>query len=203
LAEAAHLVRLWLRQLGADRHGVAALEFAFCGLAFFGLTLFVISLGFRLYVQVALDYATSSAARMLAVDSTQSLSPNEKVFQAVTFCPLLSAFLSCTNITISLASVTDYRNGSAIGGSGPPPFSPGQGGSLMLLRASYLMPALGWPDPSGGGTAVNLADAARRPRDVAGCADWRLVRGHYGRGHSALGGLPLEPDCGPLRRRSR
>ena len=160
MARAAHRVRSCLRSVIGDRRGTAALEFAITGLAFFGLILFVISLGFRLYVQVALDYASSRAARMLAVDSSQSLSRNAASFQTVTFCPLLSAFLACVNVTISLVSVTDYQNTSPIGGSGSPPFTPGEDGSLMLLQVSYRLPALSWPVPGGNGTSGGFAGAS-------------------------------------------
>ena len=145
-----------LRRLLSDRRGAAAFEFALTGTIFLGLVLFVIALGFRLYVEVALDYASGRAARLLAVDSTQSRSGSAATFQSVTFCPLLAPFLSCNNVTISLAAVTDYLSGSAVGQSGPPPFSPGQGGSLMLLQITYALPALGWPSPSGGGMGTFL-----------------------------------------------
>lgn len=145
---------LWVARdlLGLARHrrGSTTLEFAVIGLAFFGLVLFVIALGFRLYVQVALEYACSRTARLLAVDSTQSRSASAQKFQSATFCPLLDAFLAC-NVTISLQPVTDFRNGSTTGGTGTPPFSPGQGGSLMLLRVTYQLPALSWPVPTRGG----------------------------------------------------
>lgn len=138
------------RGLSRDRGGAVALEFGIIGLAFFGLVLFTISLGFRLYVQVALDYAASRAARLLAVNTNQSLSQNATNFQSVTFCPNL--FLPCAGLRISLVSVTDYRNATPDTGSGTPPFSPGQSGSLMLLRVTYNLPPLGWPSPTGGPT---------------------------------------------------
>lgn len=138
------------RPLARDRRGVVALEFAFTGMAFFGLVLFVIALGFRLYVQVALDYASSRAARLLAVDSTQSLSASAQHFQTASFCPLLSPFLACSSVVLSVQPVTDFRNGSSIGGSGPLPFNPGQGGSLMLLQVKYALPTLSWPVPGSG-----------------------------------------------------
>ncbi len=138
-----------MHNLARDRRGVVALEFAITGLAFLGLLLFVINLGFRLYVQVALDYASSRAARLLAVDTTQSRSKNASNFQTVTFCPLLSPYLPCVNTTLALTPVTDYRNG--IGNSNPPPFNPGGSGSLMLLRVTYKLPTLGWPSPTSGG----------------------------------------------------
>jgi Flp pilus assembly protein TadG len=142
-----------LTDLVRDRRGAAAIEFAITGVCFFGLVLFVISLAYRLYVQVALDYAVERAARMLAVNTTQSLSSSSSAFQTVTFCPLLSPFLSCANVSIALTPVTDYRTTSSISGTGTPPFNPGQGGSLMLLQANYLMPSLGWPMPGGGSSS--------------------------------------------------
>ncbi len=145
--------------LARDRRGVVALEFALTGVVFLGLLLFVAALGVRLYVQSALDYASSRAARLLAVDSTQSRSASAAQFRSVSFCPLLSAFLVCSNITISLQPVTDYLNGSSPGGSGPPPFNPGQGGGLMLLRVSYALPVLSWPVPMPGGGGFASASA--------------------------------------------
>ena len=151
-----------LIDLVRDRRGATAIEFAITGLSFFALVLFLISLAYRLYVQVALDYAVGRAAHMLAVDNTQSLSGSSRGFQTVTFCPLLSPFLSCANVSIALTPVTDFRTTSSIGGTGTPPFNPGQGGSLMLLQGTYLMPAFGWPTPGGGssgfGGSVVTAD---------------------------------------------
>ncbi len=158
-------IRSCVRHISLDRGGTTALEFALTALASLGLILFAISLGFRLYVQAALNYAGSRAARMLAVDSMQSLSKSAGSFQAVTFCPLLSPFLACANLSIALVSVTDYRSSSSIGGSGPPPFNPGQSGSLMLLQVTYQLPALSWPLPSPGpgGSFAGMAVTANYP----------------------------------------
>jgi len=57
-----------------NRNGTASVEFAVIGSIFLALLLFTLYLGFRLYAQVALDYATGRAARLLSVDSTQSRS---------------------------------------------------------------------------------------------------------------------------------
>ncbi len=149
-----------LRRFARAREGAAALEFGLIGVIFLALVLFVVALGFRLYVHVALDYASSRAARLLAVDRTQSRSANEATFQAVSFCPLLSPFLTCGNVTLSLRAVTDYRTGSPVGGAGAPSFDAGQGGSLMLLQATYRLPGMSWPSPAGDGTASSFEGAA-------------------------------------------
>ncbi len=135
---------------------MVALEFAITGLAFLAMLLFVAALGFRMYVQVALDYSASRAARLLAVDSTQSLSGSAQHFQSASFCPFLSPFLACNGLTISLQPVSDYLHGSSPG-AGPPPFNPGQGGSLMLLQITYALPALSWPVPVRGGGLGHFA----------------------------------------------
>jgi Flp pilus assembly protein TadG len=140
-----------LRRLGADRQGAAGVEFALTGTIFVALVLFVMALAFRLYVEVALDYASGRASRLLAVDGTHTRSSNRANFQSFTFCPILQAFLSCNNVTISLQQVTTYQSGSTVGQSGPPPFDPGQGGSLMLLQVTYSLPPFGWLLPGGRG----------------------------------------------------
>ena len=134
-------------RLAADRRGAAALEFAIAAAVFLGVTGFLLDLGFVLYAQVALDFVAARAARMLAVDSQQKLSPNQAAFQAATVCPLLDSFLACNQVTVTLASVTDYA-GSLSQGAGA--FNPGQGGSLMLLTLSYPLPTFAVPLASGG-----------------------------------------------------
>ena len=103
------------------------------------------ALGFRLYTEAALEYATSHAARLLAVDTTRSRSSNAASFQAVTFCPLLAPFLSCNNVTVSLQPCSpDFRTGCTASASARPPFTNGGSGSLMLLQARYSLPTSGW-----------------------------------------------------------
>ncbi len=114
-------------------------------------------LGFRMYVQVSLEYAVSRTARLLAVDSAQSRTSSTTTFQAVTFCPQLTAFLSCNNVSISLHPVTDFTNSSSVGAT----FNAGTSNSLMLLQATYQLPSLSWPQPNGtpgsfGGSSVTV-----------------------------------------------
>ena len=136
------------RQIVRDRRGAIAVEFGLVCLPFTALVLFMIALGYRLYVQAALDYVAGQAGRMLAVDTTQSQSKSVQNFQTLTLCPLLSPFLSCNNVTVTLMAVTDYSNATYTN-TGPPRFSPGGSNSLMLLRLSYTLPNLGWPSPTG------------------------------------------------------
>jgi Flp pilus assembly protein TadG len=139
-----------MRQRRAD---TVAVKFALVSLAFIGLMLFVLQLGFRLYAQIALDYATSRAARLLQIDAPQTLAASRNTFQTTTFCPLLAPMLSCANVLIALRPVAqDYLNDSQVNPpatSGtltqPATFSPGTSGALMLLQVTYLGPAMTWP----------------------------------------------------------
>jgi hypothetical protein len=138
----------------ADRRASTAVEFAVIGMSFVGMLMFVFQLGFRLYTQIAIDYATSRAARLLQVDSTQSLSGSPSNFQTATFCPLLAVLLKCQNILVELRPVTtDYLNDSQVNPpqtSGSltgvtPTFSAGGSNALMLLRVTYVAPFYVWP----------------------------------------------------------
>ena len=136
------------RPIVRDRRAAIAVEFGLVSLPFTALVLFMMALGYRLYVQAALDHVASQAGRMLAVDATQSQSKSVQNFQTLTLCPLLSPFLSCNNVTVTLMAVTDYSN-TTYTNTDPQPFSPGGSNSLMLLRLTYTLPSLGWPSPTG------------------------------------------------------
>jgi Flp pilus assembly protein TadG len=135
------------------RSGTTAIEFALIAVPFLGLLLFVLQLGFVLYAQIAVDYATVRAARLLQVDSAQGLSTSRATFQAATFCPLLAPLLACTNVLIGLHQVTpDYltdlkatpQKTSGVLAQ-PSSFTPGQSGALMVLQVTYFGPAFTWP----------------------------------------------------------
>jgi Flp pilus assembly protein TadG len=145
------------RRFLQDRRAAAAVEFALVSLPFSALVLFLLMLGYRLYVQAALDYVAGQAGRMLAVDVTQSRTSSKKNFQTLTLCPLLSPFLSCNNVTVSLAAVTDYSTASYTDPA-TPPFSTGQIGNynLMLLHLTYTLPSLNWPSPTSGAVMTFL-----------------------------------------------
>ena len=59
--------RLFLA-LGADRRGVAALEFAFVGPVLFTILLGIVEMGRMFYVRELLEYATEQAARYYMVN---------------------------------------------------------------------------------------------------------------------------------------
>ena len=154
----AHLIRCGVTWLRRGRAGATTLECAIAAAAFLGVVGFVTDLGFVLYTQVALDFAVSRAARLLAVDSQQTRSANQAALQTVTVCPVLASFLDCSRVSVSLAPVTDYSSPPVAN----PPFSPGQGGSLMLLQLSYALPAFAAPLAMGG-VFASTQTVARMP----------------------------------------
>jgi Flp pilus assembly protein TadG len=122
-----------------DRRGSVALEFALVGMAFFGLLLLILQLGFILYAQTALDYAAKQASRMM--QTGQSSPTTQTSFQSAVFCPYLSNFLNCAKVTTTLQRVTSFQSVPAPS----TPYDPGTTNSLMLLQATYTTGLPIWP----------------------------------------------------------
>ena len=128
--------------------GSVAVEFAMVGSAFIGLMMLVFQLGFLLYAQVALDYAVKEAARQMQTGQQQQTITNpaaQKSFQSLVFCPLLSPFLPCTGVVVTLQPVNSFQMAT-----NPPPdasasINPGGSGSLMLMQAYYTPNIPTWP----------------------------------------------------------
>jgi len=119
--------------------GTVAVEFALIGSAFFGLLLLIFQLGFLLFAQTALDYAAKQAARQM--QTGQANPPDRSGFQSLVFCPFLSSFLNCANVTIVLQPVTSFQSVT------PPasPYDAGGANGLMLLQATYTTGLPLWP----------------------------------------------------------
>ncbi len=134
------------------RSGATALEFALVGSLLLGLTIFVLQLGYLLYAQTALDYATQSAARAVQTGNTGD-HVTAQAFQTNVFCMALGGLLPCSDIALSLRPVSNYLNATDLGppitngqlDPGALQFDPGQASSLMLLQAVYVLHGLSWP----------------------------------------------------------
>jgi Flp pilus assembly protein TadG len=149
------------------RGGNVALEFALVGVPLFGLILFTLQLSFRLYEQIAVDYVTLRAARLLEVDSSHTLSTSAATFKTATFCPLLAPLLNCASLVIALRPVaSDYLTDSQAnpptlhGALTQPAFSAGGSGSLMLLQVTYIGPTMSWPLNLGQTATLNGASGS-------------------------------------------
>ena len=129
--------------------GTVAVEFALLGVAFLGLLVLVLQLGFLLYAQVALDYAVKETARQMQTGQRQQTVTNptaQESFQALVFCPLLSPFLSCAGVVVSLQPVSSFKVAPvAHVPAATISVNPGGSGSLMLLQAFYTPDLPAWP----------------------------------------------------------
>lgn len=147
------MINRLLRNRSRGRRGTVALEFAFVGTTFLLVLLLGAQLGFYLYAQVALDYATFYAARQLLTGVARQQQPTQASFQTATLCPTLAPLLGCQNILVNLQPVSDF---SAFQSSNPLitngavnkaslQFNPGQATNLMLLQVVYMAPNFLWP----------------------------------------------------------
>jgi Flp pilus assembly protein TadG len=130
------------------RAGAVALEFGLLATAFIGLLLGVFELGFLMFAQISLDYATASSARALFTGQVSIASgTSQATFQSVDFCSYLSPLVACGGVLIVLQPVTNFQmslstqtaptNGTTVNPGGP--------GSLMMMEAFYTPGIAIWP----------------------------------------------------------
>jgi Flp pilus assembly protein TadG len=133
------------------RRGVAALEFAIAAPVFATLMLGVMEIGFDLFVQGTLDAAVKQAARSVQTGTVQGSSGESSAqFAAAAVCPVLSGWLTCSQVVVGVAPVpsgsTYYGNPAtltltlAAAASGA--ICTGVGGQMMLIQAWYLGPTI-------------------------------------------------------------
>jgi Flp pilus assembly protein TadG len=130
------------------RSGTVALEFGLLATVFIGMLIGVFELGYLLFAQVSLDYATTSAARELFTGRVSiSSGSSQASFQSADFCSYLNAIITCSGVLIVLQPVTNYQ--SALSGQTAPTagttVNAGGPGSLMMLEAFYTPGIAIWP----------------------------------------------------------
>lgn len=136
-----------LAGLTRSRRASTSLEFAIAGPAFLLMMIAAAELGFTLFAQSALDNAARASARLL---QTNTAPKDGKGVQTVSICPYLSMFLDCSRVYVGLVPVGDFTTDGGLGplivngaiSNSATQVNAGQGSSLMLLRATYLAPAL-------------------------------------------------------------
>jgi Flp pilus assembly protein TadG len=131
-----------------SRSGTVALEFGLLATVFIGLLIGVFELGYLLFAQVSLDYATTSAARELFTGRVSVPSGTSQTsFQAADFCSYLNPLITCSGVSIVLQPVTNYQ--TALTGQAAPTsattVNPGGPGSMMMLEAFYTPGIAIWP----------------------------------------------------------
>jgi Flp pilus assembly protein TadG len=132
----------------SDRSGTVALEFGLLALAFTGLLIGVAEMGFLLFAQISLDYATASAARALFTGQVSiSAGASQSTFQSADFCAYLNPLVACTGVLVVLQPVGSYQ--TALASQTAPTtgttVNPGGPGSLMMLEAFYTPGFAIWP----------------------------------------------------------
>jgi Flp pilus assembly protein TadG len=128
--------------------GTVALEFGLLAIPFLILFLGVFQIGFVLFAQISLDYATTQAAReLLTGQATVSSGDSQTTFQNADFCSYLSPLIACSGVLIVLQPVTNYQ--TALTNEAAPTSSttvnPGFAGSMMMLQAFYTTGLPIWP----------------------------------------------------------
>jgi len=94
-----------IRDLSIDRRGAAAVEFALVSSMLICTILFIMMVGLILYMNQALDYATSKAARQVMTGSVQKNGTNQSDFRTQVLCPYLPTAMSCNNVIVNVQSL--------------------------------------------------------------------------------------------------
>jgi Flp pilus assembly protein TadG len=128
--------------------GAVALEFGLLAVAFVGLLLGVLEMGFLMFAQISLDYATATAAReMFTGQVSVTTGATQSAFQSADFCSYLNPLITCSGVLIVLQPVTNYQTSlaSQTAPTSSTTVNPGGPGSLMMLEAFYTPGLAVWP----------------------------------------------------------
>ena len=91
----------------ANESGATAVEFALVASMLIFTILFVMTAGLILYLNQALDYATSKAARQIMIGAVQKGNLTQSSFITTELCPYLPAALACGNVIVNLQTATE------------------------------------------------------------------------------------------------
>lgn len=146
--------RRTIRQFGACKRGVFALEFAFVSVALLGLVMGILHIGFTLYAQSVLDFAGASLARSFQTGTIRNVTNiQDNTFRSISICPALNNLLDCNSVSVIAYPVTDFSQMSS--GS---VYNAGASGKPMVLRLTYKSWIPSWPvlNGLGSGTAAPM-----------------------------------------------
>jgi Flp pilus assembly protein TadG len=144
-----------LPRRGLGRRAAVMLEFAIVGPPFLLCLVFMMEIGYDLYAQEMLDYGVQTAARQIQLGNAQG--NTQATFMSTYFCPAVSGFLVCSNITVNVqpiaasnTSATYYSNATSGAypvtsghvNTGGFTYCPGGPSQLMLATAVYTSPSV-------------------------------------------------------------
>lgn len=155
-----------------DRHGVTALEYALVAVPFTMSLLFLVELAFDFYVQASIDFAVEAAARQVQRGDMPANPQSRSDFASNVLCPFLSGLLSCSNVAITMRTVSDWKNDPNLtppvrnGAMDPSTTTFCYGGPTqpMLLQAVY--PAPTWVMGLFGRSVVNYGSGNLTSRAI-------------------------------------
>jgi Flp pilus assembly protein TadG len=145
----------------SDARGATAVEFAFVAPFLFLTILFILSIGYMIFMNQTLDYATQKAARQIRTGQAQSAAiTSSAAFAARAVCPFLPTMFNCNNVIVythdwpsNVSSsgsypynvYTPFIDGSNTGLVVPPlstnnTFCPGGGSQYVFLEILYPVP---------------------------------------------------------------
>jgi Flp pilus assembly protein TadG len=134
----------FMRHYVRDREGAAAVEFALVAMLFILSLLFIMTVATILFINQALDYATTRAARQVLTGAAQANALDQASFKA-SLCSNLPAVLKCSNLVVNLYVVPPGTSSSGyytyvksdLSGLAIPPLTPGSGQYTLGTRGQF------------------------------------------------------------------
>ncbi|MDR3461643.1 MAG: pilus assembly protein [Beijerinckiaceae bacterium] len=146
-----------------ETRGATAVEFALIAPMLLVTIIFIMSIGYMIFMNQALDYATQKAARQIRTGQVQTDAiTTQSAFATQIVCPLLPSFFTCSNVIVNsqnlgtLASITndgvypyEYnqfintpQTGLTVPGlsNASTTFCTGNGSSFIFLQILYPVP---------------------------------------------------------------
>lgn len=154
-----------------DRRGANAVEFALVAFPFIATLVVIFEMSLDVFMTEALDNATRKASRQIMTGASQTANMSANQFRTSVLCPILPAFMSCSNVVINVAAFNaggtpsnyyNYVNPAktwlkvpAILDAAHTTFCPGNSGQYVLVQAFYGAPFLSTYLPQAVQTQIN------------------------------------------------
>jgi Flp pilus assembly protein TadG len=151
----------------ADDRGVAAIEFGFVALPFFGILVAIFQIGLVFLAQAELETAVEKSARQLLTGQAQQGGVTQSQFTTAV-CSYLPVFFTCSEIMVDVQTASNFSSANT---STPTltynsqgkvtnnwNFNIGSAGSIVVLRVFYQFPMI--PGP----LSFNLANLSNGTR---------------------------------------
>ena len=119
------------RRFLRDREATTAVEFSLIVTPLLVTILYLMSIGYMVFVKQGLDFATQRAARQVRIGAVQNAQLNQAQFRTQIVCPLLPLTVNCDNVIVNLQNVP-YTQGSTTNYNSYVAFQNASGNGLAL-----------------------------------------------------------------------